>query len=156
MEIGGDTFVKMDYNVQTTDGEHVDSSDERGALEFVYGEGRILPALEKKLEGLTVGDEKTITLKPKEAYGEYDKEAVTQIPRSKFPEDEDIKPGMEFVAQVPDQDERVVIIKDVNDKEVTIDFNHPLAGKTLKFNVFIQEVREAEKSDYKSKNEEQT
>jgi FKBP-type peptidyl-prolyl cis-trans isomerase SlyD len=154
VEIGDETYVKMDYNVQTTEGEHVDSSEERGALEFVYGEGRILPALEKRLKGLTVGDEKTITLKPKDAYGEYDTDAVTQIPRNKFPEEEDIKPGMEFVAQVPDQGERVVVVKDVNDKEVTIDFNHPLAGKTLKFNVFVQEVRAAEESDYSTNTEE--
>lgn len=154
MEIGEEKYVKMDYNVQTTQGEHVDSSEERGALEFVFGEGRILPALEQRLKGLTVGDEKTITLKPKDAYGEYDKEAVTQIPRNKFPEEEEIKPGMEFVAQVPDQGERVVVVKSVDDKAVTIDFNHPLAGKTLKFNVFIQEVREAEESDYSTTVEE--
>lgn len=148
MEIGSDTFVVLDYNVQTTDGEQVDSSDEQGPLEFVYGEGKILPALEEELEGLEVGAEKTITVKPEDAYGEYDNDAVTTISRDKFPEEEEIKPGMEFVAQIPDKEERVVVVKDVNDQEVTIDFNHPLAGKTLKFNIFVQEVREAKEGDY--------
>ena len=148
MEIGPDTFVVLDYNVQTTDGEQVDSSDEQGPLEFVYGEGKILPALEEELEGLEVGAEKTITIKPEDAYGEYDNDAVTTISRDKFPEEEEIKPGMEFVAQIPDKEERVVVVKDVNDQEVTIDFNHPLAGKTLKFNIFVQEVREAKEGDY--------
>lgn len=148
MEIGPDTFVVLDYNVQTTDGEQVDSSDEQGPLEFVYGEGKILPALEEELEGLEVGAEKTITIKPEDAYGEYDHDAVTTISRDKFPEEEEIKPGMEFVAQIPDKEERVVVVKDVNDQEVTIDFNHPLAGKTLKFNIFVQEVREAKEGDY--------
>lgn len=150
MKIGPETFVALDYNVQTADGEQVDSSDERGPLEFVYGEGKILPALEKELEGLEVGDEKTITLKAKDAYGEYDQEAVTKVSKDKFPSDETIKPGMEFVAQVPDQEERVVKVKAVDDASVTIDFNHPLAGKKLQFNVFIQEVRAAEEGDYSS------
>ncbi len=148
MKISEGKFVKLDYNVQTADGEQVDSSDERGPLEFVFGEGKILEALEQELVGLSVGDEKTITLKPDQAYGKYDRGAVTDIPRNKFPEDEEIKPGMEFVAQVPEQEERVVVVKDVDREKVTIDFNHPLAGKTLKFNVFVQEVREAEDSDY--------
>jgi len=126
VKIGRGKFVKVDYNVQTTDGEQVDSSDDRGPLEFVYGEGKVLKSLEQELKGLSVGDEKTITLKPKQAYGEYDNDAVTKIPRDKFPEDEKIN-------------------------EVTIDFNHPLAGKTLKFNVFVQEVREAQEADYSGK-----
>jgi len=150
VKIGPDTFVKLDYNVQTSDGEQVDSSDDRGPLEFVFGGGKILKALEKELEGLSAGDEKTITLQPEQAYGKYDKEAVTRIPRDRFPEDEEIRPGMEFVAQIPDQGERVVMVKEVGEKKVTIDFNHPLAGKTLKFNVFVQEVREAKDSDYSS------
>lgn len=153
MEIGPNKFVVLDYNVQTADGEQVDSSDERGPLKFVFGEGKILPALEKSLEGLTVGDEKTVTLKAKDAYGEYDKDAVTEVPRDKFPEGEEIKPGMEFVAQVPEQDERVVKVKSVSEDSVTIDFNHSLAGKKLKFNVFIQEVREAQESDYSTNQE---
>lgn len=148
MEIGPNTFVKLDYNVQTTDGEQVDSSDQQGPLEFVYGEGKILPALEEELEGLKVGDEKTVTIEPEDAYGEYDENAVTTISRDKFPEEEEIKPGMEFVAQIPDKEERVVVVKDVDSDEVTIDFNHPLAGKTLKFNIFVQEVREATEGDY--------
>jgi len=153
VEIGPNKFVVLDYNVQTADGEQVDSSDERGPLKFVFGEGKILPALEKSLEGLTVGDEKTVTLKAKDAYGEYDKDAVTEVPRDKFPEGEEIKPGMEFVAQVPEQDERVVKVKSVSEDSVTIDFNHSLAGKKLKFNVFIQEVREAQESDYSTNQE---
>jgi len=148
VEIGPNTFVKLDYNVQTTDGEQVDSSDQQGPLEFVYGEGKILPALEEELEGLKVGDEKTVTIEPEDAYGEYDENAVTTISRDKFPEEEEIKPGMEFVAQIPDKEERVVVVKDVDSDEVTIDFNHPLAGKTLKFNIFVQEVREATEGDY--------
>ncbi|MCF7804073.1 MAG: peptidylprolyl isomerase [Candidatus Marinimicrobia bacterium] len=155
MQIGNDTFVTLDYNVQTADGEQVDSSDERGPLEFVVGEGKILPALEKELIGMEVGEEKTVTLKAEDAYGEYDDEAVTEVPRNKFPEDEEIKPGMEFVAQVPDQEERVVKVKNVSSDAVTIDFNHPLAGKKLKFNVFVQEVREAEEGDYSSGQENQ-
>ncbi len=151
MKIGPEAYVKLDYNVQTTDGEQVDSSDERGPLEFVFGEGKILRSLEKELEGLSPGDQKSITLKPDQAYGKYDEDAVTQIPRTKFPENEEVKPGMEFVAQVPDRDERVVVVKKVDDEKVTIDFNHPLAGKTLKFNVFVQEVREAEDGDYTEK-----
>jgi len=151
VKIGPDTYVKLDYNVQTTDGEQVDSSDDRGPLEFVFREGKILQALEEELEGLSPGDQKTITLKPDQAYGKYDNDAVTQIPRKKFPEDEEIKPGMEFVAQVPDQDERVVVVKQVDEEKVTIDFNHPLAGKTLQFNIFVQEVRQAEDEDYTEK-----
>lgn len=150
MKIGPETFVKLDYNVQTSEGEQVDSSDDRGPLEFVFGEGKILKALETELEGLSTGEEKTITLHPEQAYGTYDTNAVTQIPRDRFPEEEEIKPGMEFVAQIPDQGERVVLVKDVGDKNITIDFNHPLAGKTLKFSVFVQEVRKAEDRDYSS------
>lgn len=156
MEIGPNTYVTLDYTVHTEKDEFVDSSEYNGPLEFIYGEGDILEALEKELEGLTVGDEKTVTLKPEEAYGDYDKEAVTQLPRDKFPEEQEIKKDMEFVAQLPDGEERVVKVKDISDQGVTLDFNHPLAGKTLKFNVFVQEVREATEDDYKSLKEDQS
>ena len=149
MEIGPNTYVSLDYTVHTDQDEFVDSSEYNGPLEIVYGEGSILKALEKELEGLTVGDEKTVKLQPEDAYGEYDKEAVTELPREKFPEEQEIKKDMEFVAQMPDGEERVVRVKDVNDNEVTLDFNHPLAGKTLEFNIFVQEVREATEDDYK-------
>lgn len=149
MEIGPNTYVSIDYTVHTDKDEFVDSSEYNGPLEFVYGEGAILKSLEKELEGLTVGDEKTVKLKPSEAYGEYDKEAVTELPQEKFPEEQEIKKDMEFVAQMPDGEERVVRVKSVDDSKVTLDFNHPLAGKTLKFNIFVQEVREATDNDYK-------
>ena len=156
MEIGPNTYVTLDYTVHTEKDEFVDSSEYNGPLEFIYGEGDILEALEKELEGLTVGDEKTVTLKPEEAYGDYDKEAVTQLPRDKFPEEQEIKKDMEFVAQLPDGEERVVKVKEISDQGVTLDFNHPLAGKTLKFNVFVQEVREASEDDYKRLKEDQS
>lgn len=156
MEIGPNTYVTLDYTVHTEKDEFVDSSEYNGPLEFIYGEGAILEVLEKELEGLTVGDEKTIKLKPAEAYGDYDKEAVTQLPRDKFPEEQEIKKDMEFIAQLPDGEERVVKVKEISDQGVTLDFNHPLAGKTLKFNVFVQEVREASEDDYKRLKEDQS
>jgi len=156
VEIGPNTYVTLDYTVHTDKDEFVDSSEYNGPLEFIYGEGSILEALEKELEGLTVGAEKTVKLKPAEAYGDYDEEAVTQLPRDKFPEEQEIKKDMEFVAQMPDGEERVVKVKEISDQGVTLDFNHPLAGKTLKFNVFVQEVREATDDDYKRLKEEQS
>ncbi len=156
MEIGPNTYVTLDYTVHTDKDEFVDSSEYNGPLEFVYGEGSILTALEKELEGLTVGDEKIVQLKPEDAYGAYDDEAVTQLPRDKFPEEQEIKKNMEFVAQMPDGEERVVRVKDVSDDDVTLDFNHPLAGKTLKFNVFVQEVRQATEDDYKQRKNNQS
>ena len=108
-------------------------------MEFVYGEGSIIPALEKQLEGMEEGEKKEITVEAKDAYGEVDPSAVQQIPRSQLPDNIEPKVGMQLLAQTETASIPVTII-DVDDETVTIDFNHPLAGKNLIFDVEIVSV----------------
>lgn len=128
--------VSFDY-VLTIDGEVVDSSERGGSLQYTHGVGRIISGLEKKLEGLHVGDEKTITVPPEEAYGQIDPKVFQEVSRSSLPENIDPQVGMPLQVQGSNGQLLRVTITEVKEESVVIDFNHPLAGKTLDFQVKV-------------------
>jgi FKBP-type peptidyl-prolyl cis-trans isomerase SlyD len=142
LKIQDGQVVSMDYSLRV-DGEVVDTSDGREPLEFIQGTGNIIPGLERELYGLLTGDSKKVSVAPADAYGEFDQEAYMEVPRAEFPDDIPLEKGIEI--QVRDQDGRPMYarIDSIADESIKLDFNHPLAGKTLNFDVTIVGVREA-------------
>lgn len=137
-----DTAVLFNYTLKDEDGNVIDQSPEGQPLAYLHGHSNIIPGLEAQLEGKSAGEKVTAVVAPADGYGEYHEQAVQEIPRDNFQGVEDIQPGMQFQSQSGDQ-VMLVTVKDVNDDVVTVDANHPLAGKTLTFDVEIVEVRAA-------------
>jgi peptidylprolyl isomerase len=140
-------IVKLHYEGKFENGELFDSSkqgEHEHPLEFEVGAGMVVKGFDKAVEGMDVGEKKEFTVKPEEGYGERNDELKQKIPREVLPKEQEPKAGMMLVAQAPTGQKMPVKILEVSDKEITVDMNHPLAGKTLVFNIEILEVRKAE------------
>ncbi len=131
--------VTLDYTV-STDGQTVDTSQGRGPFVYVHGEDNILPGLAEALEGMESGEKKTITIPPEKAYGERTGEAFKEIPRSILPGDVEPEVNMLLESMSPEGEKAVVKIAEVKEETIVVDLNHPLAGKTLEFDVEIKSV----------------
>lgn len=142
LKVADDLVVTMAYTL-TVEGEVVDSSEDSEPIQFLQGAGHILPALESELYGMAVGDEKDVTLSPEDGYGELDEEAYADIPRSEFPKEIPLQPGVEL--QIKDQDGEIhyARIDSADAHNVRLNMNHPLAGKELNFLVRISGLRTA-------------
>ena len=138
--------VQMSYKGTLPDGTSFGESEKDKPLEFIVGAGRLIPTLEKAVIGLKVGDKKKIVVKAADAYGEYDKTAIQEVPRDQFPKDLAITVGEHYRVQTP-SGPLTVTITAVSAKTVTVDFNHPLAGKDLTFDVEIVKIRDATKEE---------
>jgi FKBP-type peptidyl-prolyl cis-trans isomerase SlyD len=143
MRIEKGRVVDLDYSLHLGDGEIVDRSDPGEPLTYLHGEGEIVPGLENALEGMEVGQRKEVVVAPEEGYGDRDPDRVQRVPRKAFPAGFVPEVGMELSAQGPEGDEIPFVVQRVEPDTVTIDLNHPLAGKTLHFDVTVREVREA-------------
>lgn len=142
MQVSENKFVSIHYTLRNDAGEVIDSSAGRAPLSYLHGIGSIIPGLERALEGKTSGDHIDVSITPEGAYGERNEALVQAVPRSAFEGVEEIEPGMQFQAQTP-AGSQILTIVEVQDDQVVVDGNHPLAGKTLHFSVEIIEVREA-------------
>ena len=148
LKIEDGMVVSLDYTLRLDDGEIVDSSQEEGPLEYLHGYGQIIPGLEKALVGLTVGDSKKVTVPPAEAYGDVDMEAFEIVPRSMFPDDMELEEGLELSLRDVETDEPFdATIAEIRKDDVMLDFNHPLAGETLHFEITIPALRRATKEE---------
>lgn len=130
--------AKFDYTL-TVDGKVADTSAGRGPLEYTHGAGMIIPGLEKELLGMKVGDKKTVTVKPEEGYGPVLQEAIKRVPKEAISNANELKVGDMVGASNGGHTFRAVV-KEIGEKEITLDFNHPLAGKELVFDVEIKEI----------------
>jgi FKBP-type peptidyl-prolyl cis-trans isomerase SlyD len=134
--------VGLEYVLTLDDGEVIDSSSEDDLLWYLHGAGQIIPGLEQALTGLQVGDTRKVVVEPEDAYGEFDEEALQYLPREMFPED--LEEDMELELHDEETDEVMeAMVVEITDDEVLLDFNHPLAGHQLTFQVRIAEVRPA-------------
>lgn len=138
--VANDVVVTLDYALKV-DGKPYDSSEEDGPLYFLQGRGEIIPGLEKAITGMQLGETKTVTVSAAEGYGEYDPESVMDVPRSEFPDDIPLKPGVELQLVDEDGDEMFARVVSIGKSTVKLDFNHPLAGKELVFDVTISDLR---------------
>ena len=143
MTIAHHKVVSFHYTVSDSDSEEVIDSSEGGQpMTYLHGAQNIVPGLEKALEGKSVGDELEVTVAPDEAYGERSEDRVQQVPIEAFEGMEKVEPGMAVTAHT-EQGQVNLVVTDVQGDQVTVDANHPLAGKSLKFQVTVTEIRDA-------------
>ena len=135
--------LKVEYTGKLEDGTIFDSTTRDGKtqpLEFEAGAGQLIKGFDDAVIGMEKGDEKEIKLKPEDAYGLHKKEMMQKVPKDKLPKEQEPQPGMVLLLGTPDGRKFPVKVAEVTDKEVTIDLNHPLAGKTLDFKIKVVEV----------------
>jgi len=141
--------VKVEYTGTLDNGTVFDSTEKHGQpLEFEVGSGQLIKGFDNGVIGMEKGKEKEVTIKSADAYGDYNPEMIKKIPRDQLPKDKEIKPGMMLVMGLPNGAQIPAKIKEVGDKEVTLDLNHPLVGKDLKFKIKVVGINE--KSDCSS------
>ncbi len=142
MKVTKDHVVSFDYQLRNSSAELLDSSEDSGPMAYLHGHGSIISGLEKALEGRLAGDILDVVVAPEDAYGSRDERRKVEVPRSAFPADLEIRPGMRFHASGPHGTDHVVVVA-VAEDQVTVDANHPLAGQTLSFSLTIRDVRPA-------------
>jgi FKBP-type peptidyl-prolyl cis-trans isomerase SlyD len=144
MKVEEHAVVLIHYVLTNNDKEVLDSSEGQDPLAYLHGTGHLIPGLEAQLLGKVAGDKLNVTVQPGDGYGEFNKELVQTVPSDVFEGVESIEPGMQFQTSTEGGSggETITVVSVEND-EVTIDGNHPLAGETLHFAVDIIEVREA-------------
>ena len=135
----GDT-VQVHYTGKLDDGSVFDSSAGRDPLEFTVGSGQVIPGFEQAVEGMAVGQTKTVTIPAAEAYGERVAEAVLQVPREQLPPDLEPEVGQQLVMQSRDGRQIPIVVVEVTEDSITIDANHPLAGRDLTFEIELVSV----------------
>lgn len=137
------SVVEMDYTL-TVEGQKVDSSEGRGPLKYVHGQNQIVPGLEQALTGMSPGDSKHVTVAPEGGYGPVQQEAIIEVPREQLPSDLDPQVGQALQGQDREGNPFRAVVDQVGENTVTLDLNHPLAGKTLEFDVDIVSVNPAD------------
>ncbi|NDJ35454.1 MAG: peptidylprolyl isomerase [Chloroflexi bacterium] len=143
MNIQDNAVVSLHYKLfLVEDGDLVESTSD-GPLVYLHGHDNIIPGLERQLEGMGAGDKASIVVQPEEAYGDYNNGAQEEIPLEALPGDLDLEEGM-ILSLLDDQNnQHIVVVLEVKDDTVVLDFNHPLAGEALRFEVEIAHVRAA-------------
>jgi len=140
--IHDDVSVEMQYTL-TADNKVVDSTEGREPFKYVHGKGQIIPGLEKQLVGMHVGDTKDITVSSEEGYGPVDPSAFVEVPKTQLPKEVKPEVGLILRGVDPDGHQFRATIHEIKDQTVTLDLNHPLAGKTLMFKVKILNISPA-------------
>ena len=140
MPSDGDT-VRVHYTGTLADGTMFDTSREREPLEFIMGSGNMIPGFEEATRDMQVGQVKTVTIQAEKAYGPHRDEMVIAVPRDQLPADLNPVIGQQLQMQSPDGMRVVVIVTDVSDTAITLDANHPLAGKDLTFEIELIEIK---------------
>lgn len=141
--IGNGSTVKLEYTLTDDKGALLDTNKEKEPLVYTHGQGQIIPGLEKALIGLRTGDAKHVVIRPEEAYGPIRPEAVVEVPKERIPEKLQTV-GAHLVAQSKDGQPMHAFVKEVKEKTVVLDTNHPLAGKALTFDVKIVGIEAAQ------------
>lgn len=132
--------VKVHYTGKLTSGEQFDSSSNREPLAFTVGAGQMIKGFDEAIPGMAVGDKKTINISPENAYGQQNKDAIIEFPKSNIPEDMKLEKGMKLQLQNQDGQPIPVVVTEVKDEVVILDANHELAGKELVFDIELVEI----------------
>ncbi|OQW46430.1 MAG: peptidylprolyl isomerase [Proteobacteria bacterium SG_bin7] len=146
MTIENDHVVTIEYTVTGSDGNVIDTSAGRAPLAYLHGKRNIVSGLEKALSGKRTGDEFKVIVTPAEGYGERNEGLISIVPVADLAEIPDLEVGIQLQAQTP-QGFRVLTVKAIENGEVTLDGNHPLAGETLNFAVKVVSIRLATKEE---------
>lgn len=140
MKIEKGKKIKMDYELGIVDGDTIESSADRGPLEYIHGSGAMLPGLESQIEGLEEGDEKDGVIPAAEAYGTEESLPTTTLTKRDFPPEEEIEEDKLFEARDPGGNPIKFKVVAIEGEKVTVRFLHPLAGKDIRFKVKIIEI----------------
>ena len=135
-------MVSLDYTLKSPDGKLIETSKGREPLKYIHGQKMMIPGLEKELTGMKVGGEKHVTVKPEDAYGKINPNAVQEVPKEKIPPNA-LKVGAVLAARSAEGMVVPMTVKEIKDKTVVMDMNHPMAGKTLVFDVKIVDIQPA-------------
>ena len=131
--------VKILFEVRV-DGEVVDGSRSNNPFEFNFGVGQVIAGLEKRIINMKPGEAASIRVPAAEAYGEYNHEAIQVLPIEDFASIENLRVGMQIQGEDDEGELTQIIVKEINEREITVDFNHPLAGKDLDYKVKIDSL----------------
>lgn len=140
MAIETNQVVTITYEV-TSEGSVIDSNVGKEPLQFTFGVGQIIPGLETRMAHMNIGDKEEIAVPADEAYGQHNPDAVQTVPKAELPSVEEIVPGMQLRGQQPDGTPVQAVVTAVEGDSVTIDFNHPLAGKDLNFSITVLNIQ---------------
>ncbi|MDH3925403.1 MAG: peptidylprolyl isomerase [Xanthomonadales bacterium] len=132
--------VKIHYTGTLDDGTQFDSSDGREPLSFTLGSGQVIPGFDKAVDGMAVGDSKSVNIPAEDAYGPHQPQMVQDVPLSALPADLTPEVGMGLQAQGPDGQVANLVVTSVQDDAITVDGNHPLAGKALNFDIELVSI----------------
>ena len=145
-KVVNDLVVAIDYSLRV-DNEVIDSSAGHEPLEYLQGRQNIIPGLEKELLGMAIGESKEVSVSPAEGYGEHDPEAFMEVPKNQFPENIPVEVGTELQVENEEGQPTYARIDKVENNVVTLNFNHPLAGKDLHFSVTVLALRAANEEE---------
>ena len=134
--------VKVHYTGKLADGQVFDTSEGKEPIEFVLGQGRLIPGFEKGLIDMKLNEKKTINIAKEEAYGEVNDQLIQEVDKANLPQDMEPKVGMGLVSKSPEGQEMNLMIIEVKEESVVIDGNHPLAGRDLVFDLEVVEIKE--------------
>ena len=135
-------MISLEYTLKSPDGKVLETSKGREPLKYVHGQKMMIPGLEKELTGMKVGGEKNVTVKPEDAYGKINPNAVEEVPKEKIPANA-LKVGAVLAARSPEGMVVPMTVKQIKEKTVLMDMNHPMAGKTLVFDVKVVDIQPA-------------
>ena len=144
LEIESNTRVTLNFSLSLKTGEEVDTNFGSDPVSFVMGDGSLLPGFERRLIGMRAGDEAEFRIPPEEGFGEPQDDNIQFISRADFDDNAPLEPGMLFTFADAAGGEVPGMIAEVDDEQVTVDFNHPLSGRTIQFKVRIAHVEPAE------------
>ena len=143
MAIEQNKVVTMNFTLTDDHGNVLDSTEKGGPFSYISGSNMVLPKLEEAVNGMLIGSKKALKLEAKDGYGNYNDDAIQVVGKENFPEDFVLEVGMEYMASNPDGVQMPFVISNVDGEEITVYFNHPLAGKNLNFDIELLNVRDA-------------
>ena len=135
----GDTG-RIHYSGTLNDGTQFDTSEGSDPLEFAVGSGMVIAGFDKAVEGMAVGESKSVKIPPEEAYGPRHEQLVQEVPKSALPDDIAPAVGMQLQGKSADGQVMNLVVTDVGEAEITVDANHPLAGEELTFDIELVEI----------------
>lgn len=140
LAVGPGTKVTLHFALRLQDGEIIDSNFERDPATFVVGDGNLLPGFEKAIFGLTEGDKKTLTISPEQGFGQRNPNNMQEFPRSEFSSDIELREGLVLSFSDAQKTELPGVVSHFDENLVIVDFNHPLAGRDIVFDVAILKI----------------
>lgn len=143
MKIANQCVVSIHYTLTDTQGQELDSSKDQEPLTYLHGTEGLIPGLERELEGREPGEQFEATVQPEEAYGEVNPQLVQDVPLEVLDGIENLHVGMALQSKAPDGSVQNLRVDAIGDESATLNANHPLAGEVLKFDVTVENVREA-------------